>query len=126
MTVAGLESTVQFYTSREADLTSELSNIMFDITQASKDSAKLAQQTGDKRKAVKETYDYGTEEYDDAMDEVQQEYQLELAQITEWETELETKKNCLETEIQAVNSYKESFTSALKQNVQTDFKYGQS
>lgn len=131
MSCAGIQTTVNFYTMREADLTSELTNIMFDITQASKDSSKLVRQTSDKRNAVKDQYGYGTEAYDkdgydNAMAEIQDEYELQLSEITTWESELETQKETKETEIQATASFKESFQSALKQNIATDFKYGDS
>ena len=124
MSYAGIQATVNFYTLREADLTNELTNIMTNITQASGDSMDLVQSTNQSKAEVRNTYTPGTSEYEAQMAQINDGYDLKLAQITDWEKELETKKQTLETEIQATTSYKESFKSSLKQNIQKDFKYG--
>lgn len=126
MSCSGIQATVNFYTAREADLTHDLTDIMMDITLATKESSKIIAETTNNRAAVKEQYESGTDEYDEAMQAVQDDYNLKLADITAWESELETQKETMETEIQATKSYKDSFTEVLKQNIKTDFKYGQS
>lgn len=125
MSFVGIQATVDFYTQQEADLTNQLTDIMTNITQASRETTDLVKETSDKKDAVRNNYDSDSPEYDEAMDEVQDDYELKLAEITEWESELETKKNNLETQVKEATSYKESFQSALKSNVQSDFKFAQ-
>lgn len=126
MSYAGIQATVNFYTIREADLTNELTDIMMNITAASGETTDLVQSTNDQKDTVRSTYDANSTEYTTKMSEINDTYNLKLAQISDWESQLETKKQTLETEIQATTSYKESFNSALKQNIQKDFKYGDS
>lgn len=126
MSCSGIQATVNFYTAREADLTHDLTDIMMDITLATKESSKLVADTTNERAAVKEQYEQGSDDYKEAMQAVEDEYNLKLADITAWESELETKKETMETEIQATKSYKDSFTEVLKQNIKTDFTYGKS
>lgn len=123
MSFTGIQATVDFYTAQEAYLTNEMTDIMMKITRASKDTTKLTEETGEQKDAVREAYDPDSAEYKDAMDQIQDDYDFKLAEITEWESELETQKDELETEIKATKSYEESFTSMLKQNVSNDFKY---
>lgn len=124
MSFTGIQATVDFYTQQEAYLTNEMTDIMMRITRASKDTTKLTEETNEQKDAVREAYDPKSDEYKEAMSQIQDDYDLKLAEITEWESELETKKDELETEIKATKSYEESFTSMLKQNVASDFKYG--
>lgn len=124
MSYAGIQSTVNLCTMREADLTNQLTDIMTEITRACKDTSKLAEVASASREAVKGEYSPDSTEYEQAMDDIQEEYELNLAQISSWESELEAQKEEKETEIQATGAYKESFMSALKQNIQKDYKFG--
>lgn len=124
MSYAGIQATVNFYTLREADLTNELTEIMTSITQASSETMDIVESTNESKADVRNTYESGTSEYEAQMEQINDDYDIKLAQITDWEKELEAKKQVLETEIQATTSYKESFKSALKQNIQKDYKYG--
>lgn len=131
MAFAGIQATVDFYTQQQADLTNQLNDIMTDITLAARKSSTLAKQTSEKKEAIYDNADEDCSykesgEYDEDLNKVQDEYELKLAQIQEWESALEVKKENLETQVQAITSYKESFQSALKSNVQSDFKYAQS
>lgn len=124
MASTGLLDTVNLYTMREADLTNQLSDIVMSINRASKDSMKLLDKTGKEKSEVREQYETGSDEYKDAMQEVQDEYEYSLAKINQWESELEVKKENLETEIKATTVAKEGFQAALKQNVTKDHQYG--
>lgn len=125
MSFTGIQATVDFYSMREVELTNDLTDIMMSITRATRNNSETAQEMQDKKDYVRDNYEDGSEEYKEAMEEIQDDYELKLCEITEWEKDLETKKQEIETELKATTSYKESFTSVLKQNVQNDFKYGQ-
>lgn len=130
MSFVGIQATVDFYTAQEADITNQLSDIMTSITQATKQSSSVLEEENEAKDAVYEkansdsTY-ANSNQYNSDLQKVTDEYQVKLADITEWESELQTQKQTLQTQLQATTSYKESFTSALKQNVQSDFKYAQ-
>lgn len=126
MAFTGIQATVNLYTMQEAELTNRLSDIMQDITAASSQSTDLLKSVGDQKNEIKNEYpDTDSDAYKNAMDEVNYKYELELSRINQWETQLETEKSQLETEIQATSQYKESFMSVLKNNVQKSFKYAQ-
>ena len=124
MSYASIQSTVDLYTQREAQLTNHLSDILNSVALATRQSGTLADKASTSRRAVMAEYDKDDDEYKPAMDEIQNEYQDNLAHISSWESELEIQKEEMETEIQATSTYKESLLAALKQNVQKDSKYG--
>lgn len=124
MSFVGVQATVNFYTEREADLTNQLTDIMTNITQATKQISNITEDEANQKGDVRDKYDPDTDEYDEAMEKINDEHAIKLAEISEWESELETQKQAIETELKATTSYKESFMAVLKQNVQKDFKYG--
>jgi len=125
MSFSGIQATINFYTVQQADLTNQLTDIMQNITAAGSQTSAIADKTSKQRSLVEETLSSGTDEYQNEMNNIENDYELELSKINSWESQLEVKKQQLETQLQATTSYKESFTSALKQNVQADFKYAQ-
>ena len=130
MSFTSIQSSLNFYTMQESSLTSELDNIMMSISSATRQTSDIAQQTSDKRNAIYSNQDASgssdSSQYDSELGQVQDDYDLKLATITDWESELEVKKQNIETQLKEITSYKESFKSMLKQNVKNDFKYGQS
>lgn len=125
MSFTGIQATINFYTIEQANLTNQLTDIMQDITSASSKTSKIATSVAEKRGWVRETYPSDSDAYDDVMDEIENEFETQMAVINSWENELATKKDLLQTQLQATTSYKESFTAALKTNVQGGFKYAQ-
>lgn len=123
MATSGIQATIDCYIVQEADLANQIVDIMTSITSACRSSADLAQTNSDKKANVRSKYEKGSDEYKEAMDKVQDEYNVKLADITAWESQLNTRKESLETEIKVVQTNKESFQSMLKQNTQND-KYG--
>lgn len=128
--VAGIVTTINIFTLQEADLTNQISDIMENITRASAKSTKVLSDYRDKKTAVRERaaddQAYAdSAQYDADMSAVEDDYELQLSEINNWEKELEQEKMHLETELKVASSYKESFMGMLKQNVQKSFKYGQ-
>lgn len=125
MAIAAIQTLLDLYTLQESSLTDQMSDISMDITLASRQMSQLAQKTSDKKTEVKTKYDSSDDEYKEEMDDIQDEYDMKLSEIQAWETELETKKDNLKVELEAIQNYKESYTSIQKKNIQNDFKYGQ-
>lgn len=124
MSYASIQSTVNLYTMREADLTNQMTDIMTNITQAMRETSGLADDKSTARQVIMGDDTMSDEDRKAAIAEIQDEYEYNLANISSWESELEVQKEQMETEIQATSAYKESFMSALKQNIQKDYKYG--
>lgn len=125
MSFTGIQTTVDFYLMQEATLSNELTDIMTKITQATNQISEVSTYTSQQREAVKaECPDNTSAQYKAAMDDIESEYECKLSNISAWESELQVEKEAKQTEIQATRSYAESFKSALKENIQKDFKYG--
>lgn len=133
MATAGISGIIDFYTMQIDELTGELSGYSIDLVQAGRTATSLATQTSDKKVAIKEAYEndegeideYDREDYQDEIDTIQEEYELKLAVINNWETELQNKQDRVETELQEATSFRSSYESALKQNISVDFKFAE-
>jgi hypothetical protein len=125
MAYAGLLATVNLYTAEKADLTSQLSTIMESISRATGESSQISSDEASEQSALAAKYGTDSTEYEVANDELEHKYDAQLKAINAWESELQVQKQNLETQVQEVSSYLESFQSALKDNVKKDFKYGQ-
>lgn len=142
MSYAGILATVQLYQLEKADLTSQISDILMDITKASKQTSDYMEDENQKIRDLKTQYgststtgstdssssDYSestdSTEYQVALQEVQDEYDAKLAEVNSWEKELEMQKQNLQTELTAVSTYLESFQKILQDNVKKDSTYG--
>lgn len=125
MSYAGILATVNLYKAEKNMLTSDLSDILMNITDASKQCSDLTEQENERKSAVRENYDKEDTEYKVQMDEINNEFEGQLSQVNAWESELEQQKQAKETQVQMTSSYLDSFTEVLKNNVKKDFTYGQ-
>ena len=69
-------------------------------------------------------HDVDPEAYAEYLLELQSEHEFEMASLTAWESELENRKECLETQWNEITGYENSWNSMLKTNIQKDFTYG--
>ena len=67
---------------------------------------------------------YGTEDYADVLVVLQNDHEFEMASLTAWESELEAQKETLETQINAVQNYENSWQKLLANNIKVEFSYG--
>ena len=138
MSYVGLLTTVNLYKTQKADLTGELSNILMNITRSSRKSTELMQQETEQKSQIREDYMYvkaddetethyqvRCEDGQDKLDQIEQDFELQIQKINTWEAELEFQKQTKETQVQVTGSYLDSFTEALKNNIKKDFTYGQ-
>lgn len=124
MSFAGIQTTIDFYTMRESELTNQLSDIIMDMTRATKDSFDVTEELNNRKNALSEYYDPDSSAYDEAKDALEEEYDVKLSEIAEWESNLKLQQSSYETEIKETSSYKESLISMEKNNIQKDLKYG--
>lgn len=129
MAYAGILATIEFYQARKDDLTSQLSDMMLEISQATKQSGDVAQEESKKKQTLLDkakadsTYADSTE-YEQDKQDLETKYNARLEEINEWEKELEIDKQNIQTEVEATSAYLESFTSMIKDNIKRDFTYG--
>lgn len=125
MSYSGIQTTVNFLTLQEATLTNQLTDIMTDITMETRNCAELANNTSSLKEGVKAEYDVTDTEYQVKMDEINDAYELDMANLSAWESELQTQKQAKETEVQVTSATKESYMAMLKENVKSDHTYAQ-
>lgn len=141
MSTSGLLATVDLYTLEKDQLTSQLSDILMDITKVTKISSDLTIEESKKLQAVNDQAKASSSddsedsesssssssdnaEYEAQKQDIRDEFELKMASINDWEKQLEMKKANLETQVQAIGSYLESFQTVLKDNIKKDFSYG--
>lgn len=69
-------------------------------------------------------YEDDPETYELLTEQLEQEHELELANLNSWEQELELEKNNLETQLNEINTFESTWTKLLQTNIKSDFSYG--
>ena len=69
-------------------------------------------------------YDDDPETYELLTEQLEQEHELELANLNSWEQELELEKNNLETQLNEISTFESTWTKMLQTNIKSDFSYG--
>lgn len=148
MSYALLQVTIDFYTSRKADLENRLLDILTNlgiaVRQTSETTKELytSQYSGysldEYCEAQREIYE-DDEDFEFDLDKAERDFELEkekireewrakfaaeLAGITEWETELQLEKQTIEVELAAIKTQLEGLRSMQQKNIDNDHKYG--
>ena len=126
MSIANLQEKLLFFTQQKSRLNMQLSNIQMQQLSATKKST--TSQMAYNQKLQDLYYDpeigYGTEDYADVLVVLQNDHEFEMASLTAWESELEAQKETLETQINAVQNYENSWQKLLANNIKVEFRYG--
>ncbi len=64
------------------------------------------------------------DEYEDAIDKIEAEYEIYNAELTAWETDIDNQITTADTELTEVEAYIESYEEMLSNNISNDFNYG--
>ena len=128
MAVSNIHETLLMYTKQKSLINMQLSDVMMDMLSATRKNAELQQQYN---KKVQDAYfdgDVGyaedSEAYIELMDLLENEHMFDLKNLESWESELELKKNSLETKLNEITAYEQSWTKLLQNNIKQDFSYG--
>ena len=128
MAVSNIHETLLMYTKQKSLLNRQLSDVMMDMVSATRQNAELQRQYNEKvQNAYYDDYNGYSEDpdaYIELMDVLENEHMFELQNLESWESELELKKNSLETRLNEISSYEQSWTKLLQQNIKNDFSYG--
>ena len=126
MSIANLQEKLLFYTRQKSRINLQLSNIQMNQLSATRSSATKQQEYNQKLSALyyDEDHGYGTDEYSEMLLELQNDHEFEMASINSWESELELQKENLETQLNEVSSYENTWQKLLQTNIKNDFAYG--
>lgn len=126
MSIANLQEKLLFYTRQKSRINLQLSNVQMNQLSATRSSATKQQEYNQKLSALyyDEDHGYGTDEYSEILLELQNDHEFEMASINSWESELELQKENLETQLNEVSSYENTWQKLLQTNIKNEFAYG--
>lgn len=125
MAISNIHETLLMYTKRKSQINNELSTVMMNILSASRQQADNQARYNDKQQELYfNYYSDDPEQYMVLTEQLEQEHELELATINSWEKELEVSKNNLETQLNEITTFENTWTKLLQTNVKNDFSYG--
>lgn len=113
------------YTKQKALINDKLSTNMMNTLSASKQTAENQAKYNDQMDNIYYNYyEDDPETYELLTEQLEQEHELELANLNSWEQELELEKNNLETQLNEISTFESTWTKMLQTNIKSDFSYG--
>lgn len=125
MAISNIHETLLMYTKQKALINDKLSTNMMNTLSASKQTAENQAKYNDQMNNIYYNY-YGDDPatYELLTEQLEQEHELQLANINSWEQELELEKNNLETQLNEISTFESTWTKMLQTNIKGDFSYG--
>lgn len=125
MAISNIHETLLMYTKQKALINDKLSTNMMNTLSASKQTAENQAKYNDQMDNIYYNYyDDDPETYELLTEQLEQEHELELANLNSWEQELELEKNNLETQLNEISTFESTWTKMLQTNIKSDFSYG--
>ena len=125
MAISNIHETLLLYTKQKSLINDKLSTNMMNLLNSSKQTAENQAKYNDQMDNIYYNYyEDDPETYELLTEQLEQEHELELANINSWEQELELEKNNLETQLNERNTFESSWTKLLQTNIKSDFSYG--
>lgn len=125
MAISNIHETLLMYTKQKALINDKLSTNMMNTLSASKQTAENQAKYNDQMNNIYYNYyEDDPETYELLTEQLEQEHELELANLNSWEQELELEKNNLETQLNEITSFESTWTKLLQTNIKSDFSYG--
>ena len=126
MAISNFQEKLLFFTQQKSRLSLQLSDLQMKQLSATKDIAKKQQEFNSQLSALyyDEEYGYGTDAYAEILLQLQSEHEFELSQINAWESQLDMEKESLETQINEIQTYENTWQKLLAAAINADFVYG--
>lgn len=125
MAISNIQETLLMYTKQKSMINEKLSNVQFNLMNASRESADLQQKYNEQQQYYYyEYYEDSPDEYMAVMEILENEHEYELQNLNSWETQLEMDKNNYETRLNEITTFESSWTKLLQTNIKNDFTYG--
>ena len=126
MAIANLQEKLLFFAKQKSSVSMQLSDIQMKQLSATKQMQTKQQNYNNELSAL--YYDdeigYGTDEYSEQLELMQEEHEFEMASINSWESQLELEKESLETQLNEITAYETSWQKLLSNNIKIEFSYG--
>lgn len=120
MAYAGIQTMLLAYKMQKSDQEFKLMQITNDMTTASRDTRSL----DENRQAKMNELSKDDPDYETKVDEIDAEYNMDLAEIASWEDELQQEQSNCNTQIKLLDGYINTWQAALQQNVAKAHQYG--
>jgi hypothetical protein len=125
MAISNIHETLLLYTKQKSLINDKLSTNMMNLLSASKQTAENQAKYNDNMDNIYYNYyEDDPETYELLTEQLEQDHELELANLNSWEQELELEKNNLETQLNEINTFESTWTKLLQTNIKSDFSYG--
>lgn len=127
MAIANIQETLLMYTKQKSSVNAKLSDVMMDMYTITRQNADEQQKflTRSQDLYYDPDFGYGKDEaYFELSEQLEDEHEFELARLNAWESELELEKNELETQLNEITNFENTWTKLLQTNVKNDFSYG--
>lgn len=128
MAIANLTEKLLFFTLQKSAINLQLDQIQMNQLSVTKSQAKANSDYNENLQNLYYDENVGYQANPDAymqyLVEMQNEHELELSNLTSWESQLESQKDQLETQLSEIQNYESSFQNLLKNNIQKEFQYG--
>lgn len=134
MAISNIHETLLMYTKQKSMINNQLSDVLMDMMTATRQTAEKQQEYNTR---LQNAYydedlgyfsdmesDDGKAAYMDIVEQMENDHEFELATLNAWESELELKKNTLETRLNEITQFETSWTKLLQNNIKNDFSYG--
>lgn len=126
MAISNIQEKLLFFTQQKSRLSLQLSDLQMKQLGAAKSTATKQQEFNAKLSALyyDEECGYGTDAYSQILLELTNEHEFELSQINSWESQLDIEKESLETQINEIQTYENTWQKLLSAAIKNDFAYG--
>ena len=128
MAIANLTERMLFCTLQKSNLNLQLSNIQMTQLTATRKASEAQLEYNQNLKTLYNDpnvgYKANPDDYVQYLVELQNEHELEMANLTSWESQIENQKEQIEAKLAEITQYENSWQSLLKNNIQRDFQYG--
>lgn len=125
MAISNIHETLLLYTKQKSLINDKLSTNMMNLLNSSKQTAENQAKYNDNMDNIYYNYyEDDPETYELLVEQLEQDHELELANLNSWEQELELEKNNLETQLNEINTFESTWTKLLQTNIKSDFSYG--
>ena len=125
MAISYIHEALLFYTKQKTSIGNKLTSISMNMLSAGKKVADAQAKYNDKLNLIHNMYyEDDPDNYEILAENLQNEHEIELAQLNAWESKLENQKMKYENEYNVISANESSWMSLLKNQIKTDFSYG--
>ncbi len=125
MAISNIHETLLMYTKQKSLINDKLTTNSMNLLNATKQNAENQAKYNDNIDNIYYNYyEDDPETYELLTEQLEQDHELELANLNSWEQELELEKNNLETQLNEITTFETTWTKLLQTNIKNDFSYG--